>query len=149
MDADAFWRALGLHPGVEDDYLSAHRLTEGLLDFLALARDSDVDVWCLSNDVSRWSIKLRERFGLNDLFSGFVISGDIGYRKPSPSAYRCLLDRLDATPQLFVDDRPRNVAAARNLGIPAVCFGPGCDETDCVADFAELARSRSSMWCRV
>lgn len=31
MDADAFWRSLGLSPGVEDDYLSAHRLTDGVL----------------------------------------------------------------------------------------------------------------------
>ena len=148
IDADAFWRSLGLPPGVEDDYLSAHRLTDGVLDFLALARDSDIDVWCLSNDVSRWSIKLRERFGLDGFFSGFVISGDIGHRKPSTAAYRFLLDRLGTTPQLFVDDRPRNVAAARNLDIPSVCFGPGCGETDCVADFAELARSRRSMWRR-
>ena len=145
LDADAFWRSLGLHPSVEDDYLSLHRLTEGLLDFLALARSEGIDVWCLSNDVSRWSIKLRERFALNGLFAGFVISGDIGHRKPSAEAYRCLLDRLGTTPRLFVDDRPGNVMAAQALGIPTVRFGVDCGGPGTVADFTELMRIATAM----
>ena len=144
LDANGFWRSLGLHPSVEDDYLSSHRLTEGLLDFLALARSEGMEVWCLSNDVSRWSIKLRDRFALNSLFAGFVISGDIGHRKPSAQAYRCLLDRLGTTPQLFVDDRAHNVAAAQDLGIPAARFDPG-GGLDTVADFMELMRIATTM----
>ncbi|MDE0692327.1 MAG: HAD-IA family hydrolase [Gammaproteobacteria bacterium] len=147
LDADAFWRSLGLHPSVEDDYLSLHRVTEGLLDFLGMVRNEGIEVWCLSNDVSRWSVKLRERFAINDLFAGFVVSGDIGHRKPSAEAYGCLLDRVGVTPQLFVDDRPRNVAAAKRLGIPAVCFGASGGGSDRVASFADLAHSRRSLWC--
>ena len=145
LDADGFWRSLGLDPSVEDDYLSLHRLTDGLLEFLALARNEGVEVWCLSNDVSRWSLKLRERFRLTGLFAGFVISGDIGHRKPSTEAYRCLLDRLGTTPQLFVDDRPRNITAAQALGIPAFRFGTGCDGPDIAADFTQLIRIATAM----
>ena len=134
LEADAFWRALGLDPGVEDDYLSGHGLNDGLLPFLEFAHGSGIDVWCLSNDVSRWSVKLRERFGLDEFFTDFVISGDVGYRKPSREAYRCLLDRIGRVPELFVDDRPRNVSAARSMGIPSVCFGTGCAD-----DFAALS----------
>ena len=140
LDPDAFWRAFGLEPSVEDDYLSQHRLTEGLLDFLILARDSNIEIWCLSNDVARWSRKLRERFALTDLFAGFIISSEIGHRKPSPQAYRCLLDRIGAVPQLFVDDQPRNVKAAQNLGIPSTCFGPAHTTTNSVSGFSELAQ---------
>ena len=145
LDADAFWRSLGLHPSVEDDYLLLHRLTEGLLDFLGLAQSEGIEVWCLSNDVSRWSVKLRERFALNGFFAGFAISGDIGHRKPSGEAYRCLLHRLGTTPQLFVDDRPRNVTAAQALGIPAVRFGPDGGGPGTVADFTELMRIATAM----
>jgi len=137
LEADAFWRTLGLDPGVEDEYLAGHVLSDGLLAFLEFAHGAGIDVWCLSNDVSRWSFKLRRRFGLDQLFAGFVISGDIGHRKPGEEAYRCLVDRTGVVPDLFVDDRPCNVAAARSLGIPAACFGgpPGCDG---VNDFAAL-----------
>lgn len=133
LDADGFWRALGLDPGVEDDYLAGHELGDGLLAFLDFARRVGIDVWCLSNDVSRWSLKLRRRFGLEGLFAGFVVSGDIGHRKPAEPAYRCLLDRIGVVPQLFVDDRAGNVDAARSLGIPSVRFGTGA-----VEDFAAL-----------
>lgn len=128
LDADAFWHALGLDPSLEDDYLAGHDLNPGLLAFLDSARNSGIEVWCLSNDVSRWSVKLRERFALEGLFADFVISGDIGYRKPSAEAYHRLLDRTGRVPELFVDDRPRNVRVARSLGIPSVCFGTGCAE---------------------
>lgn len=134
LEADAFWRTLGLDPRVEDDYLAGHSLNDGVSAFLQLAHGAGIDLWCLSNDVSRWSIKLRERFALDAFFVDFVISGDIGYRKPSAEAYRCLLDRTGSTPELFVDDRPGNVSVARSLGIPSVCFGTGCAQ-----DFAALS----------
>ena len=128
LEADAFWRALGLDPSVEEDYLAGHDLNEGLHLFLELAQGAGIDLWCLSNDVSRWSVKLRERFALDEFLVDFVISGDIGHRKPSEEAYRCLLDRIGAVPELFVDDRPRNVSMAQSMGIPSVCFGTGCAE---------------------
>ena len=139
LDADAFWRALELDPSIEDDYLAGHDLSEGLLAFLESARSSGIDMWCLSNDVSRWSIKLRERFALDGFFADFVISGDIGYRKPSEQAFRCLLDRVGGAPELFVDDRPQNVSIARSMGIPSVRFGTGCREPGAVEDFAALS----------
>ena len=139
LDADAFWRALELDPSVEDDYLDGHDLSEGLLAFLESARSSGIDVWCLSNDVSRWSVKLRERFALDGFFAEFVISADIGYRKPSEQAFRCLLDRIGGAPEFFVDDRPRNVSVARSMGIPSVRFRTGCHEPGAVEDFAALS----------
>lgn len=138
LDADGFWLALGLDPAVEDDYLARHQLSEGVLAFLDFAGGAGIDVWCLSNDVLRWSAKLRRRFALDRLFAGFVISSDIGHRKPAEQAYRCLLDRIGTTPELFVDDRPPNVNAARLLGIPSVCFGAHCTKPGGVRDFAAL-----------
>lgn len=138
LDVDQFWRELDLSPTIEDDYLAGHELNEGVLDFLKFARNAGIDVWCLSNDVSRWSRKLRERFALEDLFVDFVISGDIGIRKPSEQAYQCLIDRIGIVPDLFVDDRARNVSAARSAGIRSVLFGPGKGTNDCVCGFKSL-----------
>ena len=139
LDPDALWRALGLDPGVEDDYLGGHELSEGLPEFLDFARGAGIDLWCLSNDVSRWSAKLRQRFALDGDFVEFVVSSDIGCRKPSTEAYACLLDRVGRMPALFVDDRARNVRVARSMGMRAVCFGTGCGDRGGVADFAALS----------
>ena len=127
VDADTFWRRVGLSPDVELAYLSSHRLSPGTLEFLAQARGSDLPVWCLSNDVGRWSKQLRQAFGIEPLLAGAVISSDVGVRKPDPAIFERLLLETGYRPAdlLFVDDREKNVRSARALGIPSIVFeGP-------------------------
>ncbi|HTY62929.1 MAG TPA: HAD family phosphatase [Acidobacteriota bacterium] len=142
-----FWRLAGVDPSLEDTYLLRHRLTDGLIQFLDDARSRGIQLWCLSNDVSEWSQKLRRRFGLDRYFQGFVISGDVGARKPDPDIYRSLLDQAGMKPAdaLFVDDRLRNVKAADEMGISAILFKPAPGETSghgyrIATSFAELLR---------
>jgi phosphoglycolate phosphatase-like HAD superfamily hydrolase len=126
-----FWKSAGVDPGLEDEYLLTHRLSEGLAGFLDEMRSCGTELWCLSNDVSEWSRKLRERFGLDRYFRGFVISGDIGIRKPDAAIYHHLLGKSGYQPQetLFVDDRLRNIEAAGSIGIASVLFNPAPEES--------------------
>src|SRR4029079_9431721 len=105
---DEFWSAVSLDPSVEDEYLSLHRLTDGLLNFLENRPKSVTSIWCLSNDVGRWSSKLRCHFKLDDYLDGAIISGDVGARKPDPAIYQMMLSRVGIPSEqiLFVDDRP-------------------------------------------
>lgn len=60
-------------------------------------------------------------------FEGMVLSGREGMVKPEPGIYRLLCDRHGFAPAdaLFVDDAPKNVEAARAVGMDAVLFtGP-------------------------
>lgn len=122
LDAAAFWKDVGVDPAKEDDYLAGHRLIEGTREALPSLRQRFASIACLSNDVADWSAKLRRRFGLEAWIDPWFISGDLGIRKPSPEIYQLVIDRLDARPQdiVFVDDRPRNLDAAKALGIHTV-----------------------------
>jgi len=122
MDAATFWRRMGVDPSLEDDYLAGHRLIEGTREVLSLLRPRFGRLACLSNDVSAWSVKLRRRFDLESRIDPWFISGDLGMRKPSPGIYRLVLERLEAQPQdvVFVDDRPRNLDAAKAAGIHTI-----------------------------
>ena len=82
ITADAFWRNVGLRPSLEDEYLSGHALMPGAREILRLANDRGVPVWVLSNDVERWSRKLRDSFAIERWLSGSVISSDATARKP-------------------------------------------------------------------
>jgi len=142
-----FWKFVGIDPAMEDEYLLRHRLTEGLIEFLEEMRSRGIALWCLSNDISEWSKKLRARFGLDRYFSGFVISGDAGARKPDPAIYQRLLDKAGFQPHeaIFVDDRLMNVRAADALGIGVILFNPAPQEMQghtypLVRSFAELQR---------
>ncbi len=126
IDAATFWHAVGLSPRVEDEYLSHHCVTEGLLTFLDNRPACVSSVWCLSNDVGQWSRKLRSLHGLESRFDGFVISGDVGVRKPQREIYDRLLESVGcpANTILFVDDRPKNLDAAQSLGFRTIQFNP-------------------------
>jgi putative hydrolase of the HAD superfamily len=126
MAAWAFWETMGVDPTGEDDYLSRHRLQAGLEAFLDRF-PAGLRLACLSNDVSEWSRKLRIRFGLEPRIPDWLISGDLGLRKPDGRIYDQASQRLGVSPGriLFVDDRLANVRSARARGLQAVLFDAG------------------------
>lgn len=65
-----------------------------------------------------------ERYDFLQRFEGIVVSGTEKVKKPDPKIYEILLERYDIQPEtaLFIDDVPRNVAAAREKGINAIQF---------------------------
>jgi FMN phosphatase YigB (HAD superfamily) len=133
------WNQLGIPvDGSDQDYCMRHAITDGLRDFLATQRT--VRLACLSNDISEWSTLLRRRFEIEDAFEAWLVSGDIGLRKPDPRIYALLAQRLgaDGSEILFVDDRPLNLDAAAKRGWTTVCFGTQCSNHRSAESFDEL-----------
>lgn len=146
MSSAQFWEAVGLDSGLEDEYLQRYELTDGLIDFLEAVNSQGYEVWCLSNDISDWSKKLRARFGLNKYIHGFVISGDVGVRKPEQAIFDHLIGQLTVSPRdaVFVDDQRRHLDVAAALGFNTILFAPAghhdlTDEKHIVAtSFADI-----------
>jgi putative hydrolase of the HAD superfamily len=130
--AAELWRHVGLDDGHEDAYLAGHATAPDLVPFLEWAIRSGYRLACLSNDVSEWSLKLRRRFGLERYIRHWVISGDVRARKPEPRIYAALVARLCAPAEslLFVDDRLKNLDAARRAGLRTVLLGGSGDEIE-------------------
>ena len=82
------------------------------------ARQAGVRTALLSNS---WG-NTYPRDGWEDLFDTVVISGEVGLRKPDAGIFALVLDRLGLEPHqcVFVDDLPRNVQAAVELGFVGV-----------------------------
>lgn len=132
IDARQFWSAVGLDPRLEDEYLSHHEMVDGVHEFLLAANKAFSAIACLSNDVSAWSRKLRERHRLATAIPNWMVSGDLGLRKPAPEIYARMLQMLGVAGDriVFVDDRVSNLDAARAFGIHTVWMRPaGAAET--------------------
>jgi len=54
-----------------------------------------IAVACLTNDVSEWSALLRRRFELETRIRPWIVSGDVGARKPDPQIFAVLQRALD------------------------------------------------------
>ncbi len=71
----------------------------------------------------------RRHFPFYDWFDGVIVSGREGLVKPDPRIFALLLERyeLRAADLLLIDDSPRNIAAAKAIGMDTVHFVLGVD----------------------
>jgi epoxide hydrolase-like predicted phosphatase len=91
----------------------------GVWDIVGQARAGGVRTAVLSNS---WGTDAypRERFA--EVFDDVVISAEVGIRKPDPAIFHLAAERLGVPVEgcAFVDDLPRNVEVARDLGMHGV-----------------------------
>ena len=78
--------------------------------------------------LTNWSFETfpvaRRRFEFLTWFQDIVISGEVKLAKPDPRIFELARTRCQLNPvtTVYIDDAPRNVEAARNLGFQALHF---------------------------
>ena len=76
---------------------------------------------------------VRPKYKFFDLFDDIVVSGEVKLIKPDPRIFTLLLERMGrrAAECLFIDDSPKNIAVAEDLGFKTIHYhSPDqlCDE---------------------
>ena len=89
-----------------------------------LRKRPDIKLYGLSNMSATVFEYLRGRHQFFELFDGIIVSAAVKLLKPEAAIYEHLLDRfaLDFSESVFIDDLERNVASARQIGLPAIQF---------------------------
>lgn len=80
----------------------------------------------LSNQMHFKTLHIKKSYDLT-FFDHVFFSSEIGVRKPKPAVFKYVLDKIGKVPEecLFIDDKKKNVEAAKKLGIHAVqCTTP-------------------------
>jgi epoxide hydrolase-like predicted phosphatase len=129
---DEYWNRVGADLGFSTpeelsdfrrEYFSGDRVDQELVSLMRNLR-SRYKIGLLSNAPDRLDVWLEENWGISNLFDAIVYSAQVGIAKPDSAIFRLILDRLDVPPSetLFIDDYPRNVDAALELGMQAIRF---------------------------
>lgn len=86
-------------------------------------------IYALSNWSAETFPRAKDQFPFLNLFTGVVLSGHERLIKPDPSFYQILSERygLDLERCVFIDDAPKNIAAARALGMRGIIYDPSVD----------------------
>jgi epoxide hydrolase-like predicted phosphatase len=116
----AFAKLLGVAPERLIDRMFGFMLPdEAMLAGVLAARRAGVRTAMLSNS---WGDDRYDQAQLERLFDAWVISGEVGVRKPDPEIYALTAERIGLPPQecVFVDDLPGNLKPARALGMATV-----------------------------
>ncbi|HEX5782423.1 MAG TPA: HAD family phosphatase [Solirubrobacteraceae bacterium] len=102
---------------------------EAMLDGVRAARRAGARTALLSNSWGAATAYDPEL--LEELFDAWVISSEVGLRKPDPAIYELVAERLGLPPSacVFVDDLPGNLKPARALGMATVLHRGDADAT--------------------
>ena len=143
------WESLGFKGDIEKiekDYLDTIVLNDGFLDFVSTV-GKHYKMAIISNDSSRWSKYLREKFDINKYFDVISISGDLKIQRPDECIFQLTIEQLGCKAEdcLYVDDREGNLEAASKVGMNAVLFNSRNIQSDgnAVSDFIQLTRMLS------
>ena len=102
---------------------------EGAVAILEELENAGHELHALTN----WSAETfpfaRDRFAFLERFESILVSADVGLIKPDPRIFELLLARIGRAPAecVYIDDNPKNVAAAAALGLDAIAF-EGADQ---------------------
>jgi putative hydrolase of the HAD superfamily len=91
----------------------------------------------LTDNVHEIVAYLRTRYDFWQYFRGVLVSAEVNLLKPEPAIYRRLLSDygLEARRSVLVDDTPRNVDGARDVGMHAIHF---IDAAQCERELLHL-----------
>ena len=151
LTPDELWESCGLTgtpTWTHGPYTGRMSVRAGAADFVRALLRRRIGVACVTNDVSDWSWRLRAWTGFEAL-SPWVVSSDIGIRKPDPGVFE-MLRRVSEIPFancLVIDNDARTLDAARSLGMSTGLFGappaepsPAGGTHPNVGDFTDLLR---------
>jgi epoxide hydrolase-like predicted phosphatase len=117
-----------------DRMFAGSRLDEPMVAAVRAARAAGVATGMISNS---WGTERYPRELLGELFSGVVISGEVGMRKPAVEMYALGAERIGLEPSacVYVDDLEFNLEPARTLGMATIHH---VDSADTVAELERL-----------
>jgi epoxide hydrolase-like predicted phosphatase len=113
-----------------------------MIDGVRAIHRTGVRIGLLSNSVGDAAV--YDRALLAELFDGWVISSEVGLRKPDPAIYALAAERigLPATACIYVDDLPGNLKPAAALGMATVLHRGDAPAT--LAEVQRLLRQRNA-----
>ena len=128
-----FWQKFASHNGwniqdiwynmLEKVKISCLKINEKVLDIVKKLKQNNYKVVIFANTIKDKAY-IREQSGHFSYFDEIFLSCNIGLRKPDPNVFFFLMDKLEKKPEfiVFVDDKIRNVMAAKRLGIKSILF---------------------------
>lgn len=124
LERTVFYRSRSFTPEAFREYMFSLSTPDDSALALAreLAQSGRYTMSSLNNESRELNLHRIQTFGLRGIFTLFVSSCFVGYRKPEEAIYRLALDLIQKAPEecCFVDDRPLNLESAARLGMQTV-----------------------------
>lgn len=127
LDRTIFYRPRPFTRDVFREFMFS--LSQPQRDVVTFARELSSSGQYLMATINNESKELNQyriqTFGLREIFTVFISSCFVGFRKPEQAIYRLALEVTQKPPEecCFIDDRALNLECARQLGMHAIEMG--------------------------
>ena len=124
LDRTVFYRVRPFSKEEFKDYMLAlSQPNDEVLSLVkALAGSGKYLMGTINNESRELNLYRIEKFGLRSIFSLFISSCFVGFRKPEREIYRLALETTQNPPEecCFIDDRALNLEVAKRLGMHTI-----------------------------
>lgn len=129
LSTGELWTMLGLtedHKELDLAHTAAFELRDGVVDFVDRLHERGLRVAVITNNSITWSKILRRRFDLESRIDTWVVSGEIGSRKPDAAFFEAIrrMTGVEFSDALLIDDQIDDLDIARSLGMSTAMFVP-------------------------
>jgi putative hydrolase of the HAD superfamily len=108
---------------LEAIYNSLTVIDENVLDLVKKLSEK-YPLYSIANEVEKWTDIREDLYGFRKYFKKLYISSEVGMRKPEEGIYKLFLTETGLQPEecLFIDDKPINIEAAKNLNFQTFLY---------------------------
>ena len=129
LATNELWTELGLTDDAHEldaAYTEQFLLRAGVLDFIDRLHERGLRVAVITNNAMTWSSAIRRRFDLDERIDTWVVSGEIGCRKPDAAFFEALrrMTGVEYSDSLLIDDQIDDLDMARSLNMSTAMFVP-------------------------
>jgi HAD superfamily hydrolase (TIGR01509 family) len=129
LSAAELWSNLSVEgePAELDElYTREFVLRDGVLEFIDRLHERDLRVAVITNNIAGWSKQIRDKFNLDERVDTWVVSGEIGTRKPDAAFFEAVrrMTGVSFADSLLIDDQIDDLDMARSLGMSTAMFVP-------------------------
>lgn len=127
INTEQFWSGVGVDGDtteLNERYLASLSLSPGIVGHILNLRSAGIKIGCLTNDSIEWANDLKRRHSLSELVDVWVVSGEVGLRKPSIGTFEALRRRcgVESNRILLVDDELDVCDLARDYGFATAWY---------------------------
>lgn len=129
LATNELWAELGLSDDAHEldlAYTEQFLLRPGVLEFIDRLHERGLRVAVITNNAMVWSGLIRRRFDLDERIDTWVVSGEIGCRKPDAAFFEALrrMTGVEYSDSLLIDDQVADLDIARSLNMSTAMFVP-------------------------
>ena len=128
VDPEEMYAEISRLAGVDIDTLKKEwfEIANVDMEMVELARElrKEYTVVLLSNAYSEFIDRIFAKFSMDGCFERKFISSDLKMIKPDPAIFNHVLSEMGfkAEDSVMIDDNPRNIAAAKSVGMNGIVF---------------------------